>query len=283
MDWNGPDFKHEVTLPNGSKVRFQNKPKRQYFVDDEPVISVSAALDILGKDALPWWGMKIGIAGCQELIKKQLLQYPLTAYPVEGVVKLLMTNKLTVNDVRDAGGKRGQTVHDALEQWSVDGTIPAPMDYPPEEQGYVIAFLAFLNDCDGAIESRGVEQMVGSKEHGYAGRYDNDVACVKDCRVITKVYPKWKPKAITIPGGTTGLVDMKTSKYVYGSHGIQLVAYEGARVEGGFEATDWQAVLHVMDDGRYEFRRVRDITLDHFLAVKAACEANAIAEAGMKV
>jgi hypothetical protein len=62
------------------------------------------------------------------------------------------------------------------------------------------------------------------------------------------------------------MVDLKTSKTVYGSHLMQLEAYEGAGVEDGLEPTDWRAVLHVTKDGLYQFKMAH-AKYEDFLAI----------------
>jgi hypothetical protein len=191
----------------------------------------------------------------------------------ESVVELLKEHKITCNHVKDAGGRRGQSAHDALEAWAEHGRLPNPEVYDEEERGYVVGLRKFLETVEAGAENGGLtdvetEVMVGSLEHGYAGRYDLRWNW-SGGTVVTGIYPKRKDKVEDVPAGRY-LLDLKTSKYVYSSHFLQLEAYEGASVECGYWPTEHRAVVRVSADGRYEFVRNPGWTLDDFLAVKGA-------------
>jgi hypothetical protein len=221
------------------------------------VPSVTTVLEVLDKPALPWWGMKIGAAGVIELIRRGVLDpYELITYPgeenelpdVEALVELLKQENLTTNDVRDAGGDRGQAVHDAFEKWAALGVVPEPDSYPEAERGYVQGLRDALDAIPLDPSTARPEVMVGSYEHGFAGRYDLRVQCPRE--VTVKVNSR---RSVTIPAGT-GLWDLKTSKGIYSTHELQLGAYELASVECGYPPTDYQAVLRVGADGSFEPR-----------------------------
>src|SRR5439155_18587797 len=131
---------------------------------------------------LPWWGMETGVKGML-----QLQHYPdinwdtLKLAEPDSVVSLLKKHKLTVNHVRDGAGKRGHAVHAALEGWAKDGVIPNPSIFPYEERGYVEGLVKFLQAVDPEVI--GYEVMVGSLEHGYAGRYDLSFQINEKCEV----------------------------------------------------------------------------------------------------
>jgi len=248
------------------------------------VPSVTTVLGCLDKPALPWWGMKIGAIGILELWN--------TGHVVQGedgsllvnvnatwqyateetLLEALKFNKLTVNHVLSSAGTRGQSAHDAFEAWAGLRLLPNPDDYPPEEHGYIVGLRAFCEDMGDAWETGGQEIAVGSVEHGFAGRYDLRGRVTKSVRLMAKALtqkgePLVKgPKFTTIPAGTKGLVDLKTSKGIYPTHLMQLEAYEGGGVECGYEPTDWRAVLHVTASGHYEFKQAK-ATYDDFLAV----------------
>lgn len=273
-----------VTTPSGMVIEYESAPKRLYRVDGVEVPSVTTILDCLDKKGLPWWGMKIGVEGVQELASRGLLQYDITAYPVDGLVALLNSNQLTVNHQRDKAGSRGVNVHDALERWAQNGSMPDPSDYPSDEMAYVVGLLAFFHDVgahEGNFEPEGFELMVGSKEHGYAGRFDLRARLHEPRKVVVKVYPKKPSKVTTIPAGV-GIQDLKTGASVYETHPIQLEAYEGASVESGYDATDYRFVIHVTKDGRYEVRQSK-VSISHFLAIKGAWHAIEEAKEAIKV
>lgn len=282
---------------SGIQIAYFTEPKRMYQIrKSEPgldnldwqkgedtllgvdgwreVPSVTTVLDILGKDALSWWGMRIGVQGFFKLWDAGLISFTQEgalaatveatwqfATP-ENVEELLKQNKLTVNDVKDEAGDRGTQAHAALEAWAVDTSYrPDPNDYPPEEIPYIVALLKFIEDMGDAWETEGVEVAVGSDEHGFAGRYDlrgrvlRDVKLVNRCLTIDgKGLLKKGPSHIILPAGTKCLLDAKTSKSVYETHLAQLVAYEGAGVECGYEPTDMRAVIHLAGlHGEYQF------------------------------
>jgi hypothetical protein len=94
-------------------------------------------------------------------------------------VAILVEEKLTVNHMRDKAGDRGVAVHDAFEELGEDGHLARPTHYPEEEQGYVSGLWSFLNDV--CPEPLAAEVMVGSVEHGFAGRYDIRLRVPKEC------------------------------------------------------------------------------------------------------
>jgi hypothetical protein len=200
----------------------------------------------------------------------------------ENLTGWLTKQKLTVNHIRDVAASRGTSVHDAFEAWAVTGKMPDPNEtfedgrpmYAPEEMPYVEGFRKFVVDMGDAWETTGSEVAVGSIEHGFAGRYDLRGKVLRDVKLIQRACTiAGEPlkrasdrKVVVVPGGTSGLVDLKTSKSVYGSHLMQLEAYEGAGVECGLDPTDWRAVLHVTKDGLYEFKRAQ-AKYEDFLAI----------------
>ena len=223
----------------------RQNPTRWYTVNGEVVPSVTQILDVLHKPALVWWGMQIGVQGCLVLMERGYeFDDDNTA---EDVVKLLTEHKLTVNHIRDQAATRGQSVHSALEAFARERTIPSLIAFPEEDRGYVMALARWLLDVKP--EFLATEVMVGSAEHGYAGRYD---------------------LRVRLRYGREGIVDLKTSKKVWHQSQMpQLAAYEEAAVECGGEPTDFQAVLRLDKDGSYELEE-SCATIEDFIAVKAA-------------
>lgn len=275
------------TTPSGIEVLYQSSPKRLYKVRhrelqdcDEPwreVPSVTTVLDVLNKGGLTVWGMRVGIQGVLSLFDAQALttmfdwqkDHEVVAVPqgedavpadVPSVEELMKEHKLTTNDVKDSAADRGTNVHDALEQWAKTGHLPNVHEFPPAEQGYVQGLIQFLEDA--RPEPVRTEVMVGSVEHGFAGRYDLELR-LNETRTLRRT-PKRSYHDI-LPG--TYLVDFKSSKGVYPStHFRQLAAYEAARVECGYEPTDAQYVLNANGEGSYAFVK-SSATLADFLAV----------------
>jgi hypothetical protein len=219
--------------------------------------------------------MKVGVAGVQELVRTRHIstatfpdgnggvmgfatpamlwdEGPLTD---DEIVQLLTKHKLTVNHTLSKAADRGTAVHDALEFWAGSQEVPTPSLYPPEQKGYVEALNKFLKDLAPAEpEVVASELMVGSVEHGFAGRYDIRVRTHKPCYVVFHRTPVKGPQIRTLePGLHTW--DLKTSKGVYLSHHKQLAGYEIGTVECGYEPSDELAVIHVSADGNYELVR----------------------------
>lgn len=247
-----PEIVESVT-PSGVTIRYEDK-RHLYFLDGEKVPSVSTILGVLDKPALPWWGMKTGVAGVLALQERNV--WPLVP-DVDTVVRLLTENKLTVNHVRDKAGERGTTVHDALEAWATEGRTPNPEMYPADQVGYVEGLAWFLRDNE--IVPEATEVIVGSVSHRFAGRYD--LRCAID--------------------GKVSLLDLKTSGGIYPEHFLQLEAYEGASVECGYGPTVQRVVLRVASDGTYELR-VSPAVFDDFLAVNVCYRATSALKARVK-
>lgn len=294
--------------PSGIEILYQASPKRLYRVrnpirlpessgaggDIHPldesewieVPSVTTVLDVLDNPALPWWGMKTGVAGSLELHRdgilrevqfngRRVLAVPgpaglgeagLVVAGVDQVVEQLTKSKLTVNHVRDKARDRGLSVHDAFEVWTNDGSVPDPAMFPPEEAGYVQALVAFLEDAEPiALDA---EVMVGSVVHGFAGRYDVRLRLTEARKLVVHRTPvRGAQYAVFEPGDYLG--DLKTSKDVYPKkHFRQLEAYEGASIECGYEPTIGRFVIHVNSEGEYKIGRSKG-TFDQFLKTLA--------------
>lgn len=254
-----PSFTTAVT-PSGIEIRYTWEPKRKYEVrsatatdsDDfwVEVPSVTTVLGCLDKPGLPWWGMKVGVQGVLDLNANGTLG----ELSVDAIVRQLTQQGLTVNHTLSNAGDRGSAVHDAFETWANTGQVPHPEIYPEEQAGYITGLVAFIRDFDaGGVAHAKTEIMVGSLAHGYAGRFD--LRCYfNGGKMVTKSYPKRADKVELVPPGSY-LLDLKTSKSVYATHAAQLIAYEVASIECGYSPTDGRAVVHVTEDGRYEFIR----------------------------
>ena len=268
--------------PSGILVEYCPNP-RFYRVNGTEVPSVTTVLDVLQKGGLPWWGMQVGIQGVIELFDMGLLTV-LTDFPdtterlsIRGesqfadaarIVQELTAQKLTVNHARDKAGDRGTTVHDVFEQWCKTGEKISSNFLSPDEQGYVDGLIAFLRDSDA--KARDSEVMVGSADHGFAGRFDAVLEMDSD-QVVVKHR---KRGTLTHPARGVHLVDLKTSKGVYPeTHFRQLEAYEAAAVECGYQPTDARYLLHVTADGGYEYVK-STASFDDFLAVLSVWKSN---------
>lgn len=261
-----------VTTPNGTEIYYQAGPKRLYRIratsecgsgaeigNDKnrwlEVPSVSQIKEIIDRSGpLTWWGMKVGIAGALKVVNTDDFVQPLEDLDsplIQSIVSRMTASKLTVNHVKDDAGARGTSVHDALELWANQGVMPVPETYPENEQGYVRGLVNFLQDSK--ITPVRTEVMVGSLEREYAGRFDLD-ALSGGHEVCVHLTEKGRgdKRAEMTPGFYR--LDLKTSKDVYVEHFIQLAMYEKAAVECGYEKSDFQAVVNVKEDGRYQVK-----------------------------
>jgi hypothetical protein len=288
------DFENPKTLtraPSGLEIAFFEEPRRAYAVraaagegEWAEVPSVTTVLDVLDKPGLPWWGQGVAIDGMLQLYEMGVIRPAADgklAIAVAGtwvyatqenVTDALTQHMLTVNHTLRKAGDRGQGTHDAFEAWASLGVIPDPSQHPMEERMYVEALRKFCVDMGDAWETEGCEIAVASVEHGFAGRYDLRGKITKDVKLTTRALtlkgePLVRgPKYVVVPEGTKLLLDLKTSKSIYGKHLMQLEAYEGCAGECGYEPTDARAVVHVTKHGLYQFKRAR-ATFEDFLAI----------------
>lgn len=222
--------------------------RHRYTLDGEPVPSVTQILGIIDKSGpLSWWGQSVGVQGVCTLRSQLGDEMPWD--DPEGIVKLLTSHKITVNHVKHQAGTRGTSLHDALEAYVRLGTVPNVGDYPEEDRGFVMALARALLELQPAPID--IEVVVGSREHGFAGRFD----------------------LLAVIQGVITRLDLKTSKRVYPESMFpQLEAYEFAAVECGMESSERRCVLRLGADGEFEFVE-STATFEDFLAVKAAYDA----------
>jgi hypothetical protein len=295
-----------VLTPSGLSILFESKPRRHYIVtageekergDWEPigppkeVPSVSSVTDIFYKGGLDWWGMRVGISGVLSLIRRGefalspteddtgltgavidsdgIWQYADMAKPGDEIANVearLKEHKLRVDKIKDSAADRGTNVHDAMEAWAITGNLPNPRDFSPEEAPFVQGLLDFL--VSSRIEPVRNECLVGSYEHGFAGRFDLECSQpFSGQKVVTRCDLK-TPRLVEIPQGV-GRIDLKTSSGVYFNNFIQIAGYELGAIESGYGESTWRGVLRVTKDGKYELRinpgGGRSITTGDFL------------------
>lgn len=234
------------------------------------VPSVTSVLNVLDKSgAIGWWSFRVGLKAVIELWRDTIPR-PLTPrdFSAAELEKLIVEHRLSPNHIKDEASGRGVNVHSAFEKFCEDTTFrPDPSVYPENERGYITGLVKFLDDL-GEVEEVEAEIMVGSIEHGYAGRYDCRLLLPEAREMVARVYPVKKPKLETFAPGRY-LLDVKTSKGCYPTHSLQLAAYEAASVECGYGSTDYRAVVHLTAEGEYELR-ITNATTEDFISVLAA-------------
>jgi len=135
--------------------------------------------------------------------------------------------------VLNAASSKGTKIH-ALASKLVAGDA---VDMPPGLEGYVLAYVDFLNDFE--VEAILTEAVVVSHEHTYCGTLDLVAGLVEG-------------------GGKdyTWLLDIKTGNGVYGETALQLAGYrfadawvDGAGTEHPMPIVDKAGVVHLRSDG----------------------------------
>lgn len=213
-----------------------DEAKHKYTVNGEIYPSVTTIIGATVPKDLSWWGMRVGCEGIYSLLFDPARDsswreaFERSESP-QDLVDLLKLAKLTTNHLMRKGGDKGNLLHKALEYYATEYEIPDPMVAPREERPRYFALAKWLLENDPQFLAS--EVRTASVKHRYAGTYD-----------FKAYFQRGAYK------GKTGLVDLKTTKYVYPeSQFPQLEAYENAEVESGEEPTDFRAVLHLPPEG----------------------------------
>jgi hypothetical protein len=153
--------------------------------------------------------------------------------------QFLKNNGDNADIIRDLAGERGSKVHQAIEQLNLGAEVKMddkfvntrtgqPEELTPDEYGCVMSYRDWWNNEGRAeYEILKVEDVVwpvgpGSEPGGLLY-----FAATRDLKVRRR------------SDGTTGTIDLKTSKAIYPSHIIQVSAIAEA------DGNDWQAILQV--------------------------------------
>ena len=207
-----------------------------------PVPSVTGILKVLDKPALLAWAEACGAEGAAFLAAQGELD---GVDPAEAIYRVRMF-KAGMDAKRDAGADRGLAVHTVQEMWMRDRTVPVLSSFPLEVRGFVKGYCSFLLEHNPQPSS--IERVVGSREHGYAGRMDMR-AVIGDRDVV---------------------VDLKTSAKarIYDEAHLQSRSYAMADVECGAPEPDGIVLVAVGADGSYEVTECQ-ATAEDFLNVLA--------------
>lgn len=156
--------------------------------------------------------------------------------------------------IKEAAGERGRRVHQAIERLLVQGTIgmgdvfrvgdtEVLTELSVEEYEAVMSFHAWYMEVNPEI--LGVEEVVYSEEHDYAGTMDLLV------RIDNQVW----------------VVDLKTSQQVWPEHELQVSAYRHTE-QGKSHAGAILQVGYKKNKKRFKFTEVDD-KFDLFLAARS--------------
>jgi hypothetical protein len=184
----------------GISIDYHEKPYRRYLVNGEQVPSVTTAIGIVNKPALVFWAAKVTAEGAWKMVKDPSYTIPNQPWKFTGDLK---ARGLDHRSATNAAAGRGVDVHAVWEAWNEHKQIPNPTDYPEDRRGYLQGIAKFIMEHQPeCFES---EMVVGSAEHGFAGRLDTVVVLETD--------------------EGPSMLDLKTSKAVYPeSHFPQLAA-----------------------------------------------------------
>ncbi len=215
------------------------RPKERPF-DREPAISVTSALSILDKPALRRWQGNEDATAVLGLERDGELR----GVPTDKAIYVARERGYGAEALRDKGGARGTAVHEALRLWCSEQKIPNLSDYPDEVRGYVQAMCDFL--VVEQPEPLIVERIVGSPQHGFAGRLDL-IAGLDKARC---------------------LIDAKTAKnaFMYPENHAQLGGYSLTFPECGIDPVDKMLILSLAEDGSWRLDEGLG-TPDDFLSI----------------
>src|ERR1039458_4786759 len=148
-------------------IEYRDASHRYWGVIGEdrlPWVSVTSALGIIDKPALRSWCERMGIEAALDLERSGELQGISTGDEGRAAQVVIKAAGLGAEAKRDAGAERGTAIHDALEIYCTDGTVPGLGDFPETSRGFVQGLCMWLIDADP--QPIITEQIVGrSEEH----------------------------------------------------------------------------------------------------------------------
>ncbi|OPG13697.1 hypothetical protein [Microbispora sp. GKU 823] len=225
------------------------KPARGWYTDPVTGTKLRRVTSILErgvpKPALPYWAGNLVAETAMEHLPQlvRASRRPHTATEAYDWLRRAHTRK------KDERADIGDAVHQIIEAHVLETPVPQDLLDNPEMRPYLENFLAFVRDYEVTFEAS--EMVVGSYEHGYAGKLDY---------ILHSPY---------IHGGRPSLGDTKTGgeldvrladgtlKGVYPEAGMQMSAYRHAEVcwlrDGTRlpmpETHDVGVVLHLRPEG----------------------------------
>lgn len=212
-------------------LKFSEKTHR-YWLDRRPCPGVTTLLKGYPKPAIPYWSARTVaeyVADNEEAVD-QLRR--------AGRAPMVAALKSIPWQVRDDAALRGSQVHDLAEQVIAGAEVEVPEQHLGLVQGYVDWL-----DTE-SVTPLLTERPVANRAHWYCGKFD----------LLAEI------------DGVTWLLDLKTSRGVYGENAMQLLAYGRAEVyladdtdpdsERPMPAIDRYGVVHV-EDGMSTLHPVR--------------------------
>jgi len=169
----------------------------RYKLDGLPVTGVTTILNGgIPKPALVYWAGKT--------VSEYVAANPAEIESLRSRDDVDMVRELAAvpAKVRDDAGVRGTAVHDFAEALAATGSVE---DVPEELAGYVEGYADFLDRFQ--IAPLLMERPCASRKDWYAGKFD-----------MIAISP-------LLNDGKPVMIDLKTSKFVYGETGLQCAAY----------------------------------------------------------
>lgn len=189
-----------MTSPRNTKSKGGS---RYYKVEGIEVPSVTSVLDYLPKPFLPRWAAKVAaeyaVENADEWHHAGMANDPDKFFYRDKAIKEIKGAPFAQ---RDTKAELGSMIHEAMEMLLKGKHEQLILDGMAEnEQGWFMGVVEFLDAVRPEVEH--IETTVFHRSFGYAGTAD----------IIGKV------------DGKRTVIDLKTSKDVYTSHGAQVAAY----------------------------------------------------------
>lgn len=208
-------------------LKFSEKAHR-YWLDGKPIPGVTTLLGKgLPKPALPYWAAKS--------VAEYVADEPdsVEALRQMGRGPMIAALKGIPWEKRDTAAVRGTAVH-ALAEEVIHGR---EVDVPEHLVAHVEGYVRWLDEFN--VEPILTERRIGNRKWWFAGTFD----------------------ALVRIGGETLLVDLKTSKSIYGDVSAQVAAYANAEFfvdddgeEQSLPHIDGLAGIHVTEAGTQMYR-----------------------------
>lgn len=250
-----------ITIDFWDDTGVDGKPQqRRYRVDGERMPSVSTVAGIYEKYGLVPAAVKLTEIGILELVERGR---DLSGMTQDQLREQMLRAGLHYDSVWQRARDRGDAAHAMLLELLRDRKIPKLSEYEPDLRPWISAGMRWAMHADPKV--LGIEQMVASPTHGFAGRYD--LYCLqrngRTARIDFKTVTEWKVKRDHKGNPTDNLLPP------YDENLIALAGYELAAPESGYEPSDEQLIVRLGPDGDY------DVTEswaqpEHFLAALTA-------------
>lgn len=249
----------------GIRIEYRDASHRYWLHADDvrsEAMSVTTALKVLSKEALLRWYEQRGAEGACRLAHDGMLdtlhakvnprsgEITVERRPSvrpENAIYVVRELQLGADAKKEEGAHRGTVTHQVLEVYHRDETVPNLSDFAPEHRGFVTGLVRWLMKAVPTPVL--VEGIVGSVEHGFAGRVD----------LIAEV------------AGAVRVVDLKTNPAgrIFDESHLQAAAYDLAARECGIQLTGTPLLLAVDAAGSLPEPVESDATAEDFLSVLA--------------